>query len=264
MHASQESSAILVQAWDALNQGSPGFESRRGGLIDISWNGHPCAFFNLAATVQPPASIAAFRDSVIETSAWAAQRGVPWIFVLTPALFGDLLPAAEDQLGLLGFAPLLPLTGMEAHELFPPVRQGAAEKLTEAEPGLGGKIIRLNEAAYEMKFGEPGSMHLEADGWWTSPGRLATLLEDEGEPVSSAVVLDAAATRYVALVATSPARQRQGFAEAAMRDVLARALAAGLPRRTYLHASAAGRPVYLRMGYRVTAEHTVYVKTDVP
>ena len=57
--------------------------------------------------------------------------------------------------------------------------------------------------------------------------------------------------RYVALVATHPKAQRKGYAEAAMRDVLERSLAAGLDRRTYLHATAAGRPVYERMGYKV-------------
>jgi hypothetical protein len=43
-----------------------------------------------------------------------------------------------------------------------------------------------------------------------------------------------------------------------MRDVLERSLVAGLTR-TYLHASAAGRPVYERMGYRAAAEYTVYM-----
>jgi predicted GNAT family acetyltransferase len=89
---------------------------------------------------------------------------------------------------------------------------------------------------------------------------MASVIEQEGRPVSSAAVLDAGDTRYVALVATLPGEQRKGYAEAAMRNVLDRALAAGLNRRTYLHASAAGKPVYLRMGYEITSEYTLYMK----
>jgi hypothetical protein len=47
-----------------------------------------------------------------------------------------------------------------------------------------------------------------------------------------------------------------------MSDVLERSLAAGLRKRTYLHATAAGRPVYERMGYTVTANYVVYAKKE--
>jgi hypothetical protein len=60
------------------------------------------------------------------------------------------------------------------------------------------------------------------------------------ESTAIMVVLNAANTRYVALVPTLPAEQRKGYAEAAMRNVLDRSRAAGLNQRTYLHASAAG------------------------
>ena len=259
--AAEESTAVIMNAWDVMAEASPSFEIRRGDLVDVSWMGHSCPFFNLAATARQPASIEAFKTAVAATSLWAGERRLPWLFALCHDLMGGLLGDCERELKQLGFAPMMPLTGMEANELLPSARGSlAVEFVTERDVSIGDKVIRLNEAAYQMKFGEPGSLSLEHPGWWAPPSRMATVITQEGQPVSSAVVLNAANTRYVALVATLPGEQRKGYAEAAMRNVLDRSRAAGLNKRTYLHASGAGKPVYLRMGYEITAEYTLYIK----
>ena len=259
--AAEESTAIIMSAWDVMAEQSPSFETLRGDLVEVSWMGYPFPFFNLAATARRPASIRAFEDAVVTTSLWAGERRQPWMFALCHDLMGNLLGDCERALKEVGFAPMMPLTGMEANELLPPARNASAvEFVTETDASIADKVVRLNEAAYQMTFGEPGSLPLEQPGWWAPPSRMATVVAHEGRPVSSAVVLDAANTRYVALVATLPGEQRKGFAEAAMRNVLERSRDAGLNPRTYLHASAAGKPVYLRMGYEITAEYTLYMK----
>ncbi len=261
MNAAEESTAIIMSAWDLMAESSPSFETRRGDLVDVSWMGHSCPFFNLAATARPPASIEAFKTALATTSLWAGERRLPWLFALCHDLMGDLLGECERELERVGFAPMMPLTGMAANELLPPARSGhTVDFVTEADSSIGDKVIRLNEAAYQMKFGEPGSLSLEHPGWWAPPSRMATVIAPEGQPVSSAVVLNAGSTRYVALVATLPGEQKKGYAEAAMRNVLDRSRAAGLNQHTYLHASGAGKPVYLRMGYEITAEYTMYIK----
>jgi predicted acetyltransferase len=63
--------------------------------------------------------------------------------------------------------------------------------------------------------------------------------------------------RYVALVATEPGYQRRGFADAAMRRALENAARVHGETPTVLHASAAGRPVYERMGYASISTHTL-------
>ena len=154
---------------------------------------------------------------------------------------------------------MMPLTGMEATGLKPAERPSpAAEYLDEAAQDIGAKSLRINEAAYQMKFGEPGAFPMEHPGYWAAPDRMVTVLEAEQVPVSCSSVFNVSGIRYVALVATLPSAQRKGYAEAAMRDVLDRSLASGLDARTYLHASAAGRPIYERMGYTFTANHTIY------
>lgn len=254
-----ESHEVLLDAWQALSHANPAFESRRGGLIDVAWNGFPCPFFNLAVTARPPASIAEFEAALTETSAWTAERHAPWLLAVCHETLGETLPEAARVLENRGFAPIMSLTGMAADSLTPPCRERPAGAwLTEAEPSIGDCTIRLNEAAYQMPLAEPGSLPLHQPDWWSAPDRMVTALAVDGKPVSCAAVLGVAGVRYVALVATEPDARQKGYAEAAMRDVLERGLAAGLLPRTYLHATAAGRPVYERMGYQATAEYTFY------
>jgi predicted GNAT family acetyltransferase len=65
--------------------------------------------------------------------------------------------------------------------------------------------------------------------------------------------------RYVVLVATNPAHQRRGYAEAAMRRALEVAATAQGEQPTVLHATDAGRPVYQRMGYTTISTHTLFI-----
>ena len=159
MDQATESNQIFLDAWDLMGQGSPTFERHRGGLVERSWLGHSCPFFNLAVTSRPPSSPTEFRNSIQESSAWAAERGLPWILALCHQTLGDLLPTATALLPELGFAPMMPLTGMEAHQLENPVRDlPSVHRFTEAHASIGDHVMRLNEAAYQMKFGEPGSL----------------------------------------------------------------------------------------------------------
>lgn len=232
-------------------------------MVEACWSGYPVFFFNLAITARPPASIEEFADEVNAMCAWAAQRRAPWMFAVGHETMGSLLPGTERCLDGLGLVPMMPLTGMEAGELAPPARaRPAGTWLTEADGSIGGKILRLNEAAYQTVLAEPGSTALEAPDWWRAPQRMATLVAPDGLPASCAAVFGVDGLRYVAFVATRPDAQRNGYADAAMRDVLARSREAGLQRRIYLHATAAGRPVYERMGFSVTAEYTVYVRRE--
>jgi predicted acetyltransferase len=67
--------------------------------------------------------------------------------------------------------------------------------------------------------------------------------------VSTASVVESEGVLYVALVATRPDMERRGFAEATMRNALSAASEATGYRKTCLHATQAGLPVYERMEY---------------
>ncbi|MBI4889596.1 MAG: GNAT family N-acetyltransferase [Acidobacteria bacterium] len=256
-----ESHAIFVDAWDALNEENPAYQSRRGGLIDVSWGGVPLSFLNLGVVMRSPATLSEFTDALADTIAWTRHLSHPWLLAVPHETVGPLLAEIESELAARGMVALMPLTGMVADDIRAADRPlPTGNWITEAAPRAGFLLSRVNEAAYHMSFGEPGTLNIEKENWWRSPRRIASVLTVDGQPVSSTAVVDAARVRYVALVATHPEHQRKGYAEAAMRHALRRALAAGQNQRSYLHASAAGRPVYERMGYRATAEYTLYLK----
>jgi len=63
---------------------------------------------------------------------------------------------------------------------------------------------------------------------------------------------------YLALVATVPDARRKGYAQAVVRHSLQRAHETTGLTRTILHATNAGLSVYERLGYRATAQFTLY------
>ena len=81
----------------------------------------------------------------------------------------------------------------------------------------------------------------------------------DGVPVSTAFAVPLHGVLYVGFVATALAHRRRGLAELVMRRSVEDATRATGITRTALHASAAGYPVYLRMGYRPVDEFSVYV-----
>ncbi|WP_394365212.1 hypothetical protein [Paraburkholderia kirstenboschensis] len=85
---------------------------------------------------------------------------------------------------------------------------------------------------------------------------LHRLSERSAVSTAAAIVNDGAV--YLALVATRPDAQRNGFGEATVRCALSAAYHATGIRRTILHATDAGLPVYLRVGYHRTTVFKTY------
>jgi predicted acetyltransferase len=83
-------------------------------------------------------------------------------------------------------------------------------------------------------------------------------LYDDDQPASTATVFITENCLNVVCVATVPVFQRKGYAEAVMRHGLNEAIRATGLRRSVLHASEAGRPLYERMGYRTITKFTAW------
>jgi GNAT superfamily N-acetyltransferase len=77
----------------------------------------------------------------------------------------------------------------------------------------------------------------------------------EGDkPVSTATAIINEGCLFLFLVATTPDARRQGYGEAVVRHALQTAYEATGIQRTVLHATEAGYPLYLRLGYHPTAK----------
>lgn len=80
----------------------------------------------------------------------------------------------------------------------------------------------------------------------------------KGKAVSTAAAIVNDGQIYLALVATRPEMQRNGFGEATIRYALNTACHATRINRTTLHATDAGLPIYQRLGYHRTTLFKAY------
>jgi hypothetical protein len=152
---------------------------------------------------------------------------------------------------------MLPLTGMLARTIAPDTRmpEGLQVEVPEDDAGCCD-MIDVNSAAYGMDLAA-SKPSFGRGAFWAD--HVAVLGRAGGAPATSAAVMLAGGHRYVLLVATNPAHQKKGFAEAAMRHALQVSAEKFGDRPTFLHATDAGRPIYARMGYAVTATHTCFI-----
>jgi GNAT superfamily N-acetyltransferase len=77
--------------------------------------------------------------------------------------------------------------------------------------------------------------------------------------VSTATAIINDGCLFLFLVATMPGVRRKGYGEAVVRHALQRAHEATGIRRTVLHATEAGYPLYLRLGYNPTVKFMGYM-----
>lgn len=225
--------------------------------IDYVFCGLPVAFFNIAVPAGDELTADQLSDHGRRACAWASGRGVPWLFVVTHEMLGPGVDATE-ALGGCGLTPLMPLTGMIADELTDHGRAPVGLELTIAgDDSRCAAILDVNAAAYGMDL-DAGKALVGKTSFWT--GHVPMVGLAEGRPASCAAVLMVDGYRYVAMVATDPGHQRRGYGAAVMRGALDVAEASYGRSPTVLHATAAGLPVYERMGYRVISHHTVFME----
>jgi GNAT superfamily N-acetyltransferase len=195
-------------------------------------------------------------EKALETACRIAEGcHYPWMLVGCD----EWLPVgAGDILASKGLQPAFGFTGMVTDTLGEPVRPTPPE--LELRSGLDAgsleALMDVNAMAYgcPMELGraaiKPGL--LEQDSFCVV-GRVG------GRPVSVTATFAVDGRLYVGWVGTIPEARGKGYAEAVMRRSLADATAATGITRTVLHASDAGHPIYLRMGYKDTVTFTTYV-----
>ncbi|MER6378838.1 GNAT family N-acetyltransferase [Streptomyces sp. NPDC001118] len=114
----------------------------------------------------------------------------------------------------------------------------------------------LNSRAYGFPL-EAGRDGLLGSTLWKNEVHAYLGVRD-GVPVTCAATVATDGRLFVVLVATAPEWQRRGYAEAVTRKALQEgARATGLTRAT-LHATAAGAPVYPRIGFQPNSPMQFY------
>src|SRR5687767_5910440 len=244
-------------AWRLLCGSCPGYLTGDAADVNYIFSGLRIPFFNVALVTADQISgdtLAAIGRRACE---WAADKPVPWMFIVTHEALAPGVDAAA-ALGGCGLTALLPLTGMRAQRLAPSTRVAAGLQLdVPADAAACTAVVDVNSAAYGMDLAACQPI-LGSPSFWTT--HVPALGRVDGTPVASAAVFLVDGHRYVALVATLPDRQRRGYAESVMRHALDVAGAKYGEKPTVLHATDAGRPVYARMGYETIATHTAFIE----
>ncbi|MFI6642716.1 GNAT family N-acetyltransferase [Streptomyces sp. NPDC050504] len=174
------------------------------------------------------------------------RPGLLWLFedLLDEEARAGLAEAAERA----GLERAFSGTGMAGDLL--PVPEPAHPDLTFVRVTTDEELLAyadLNSRAYGFPL-EEGRDGLQGSALWKERVHAYLALRD-GEPVSCAGAVEADGRLFVVLVATAPEWERRGYGETVTRKALYEgARATGLTRAT-LHATAAGAPVYPRIGF---------------
>jgi GNAT superfamily N-acetyltransferase len=253
----QLSIAQFTGAWRLMCGASPHFASASPDGVALVFSGLPIGFFNVGALTGRGISAGRLAACAGRACGWAAERDVPWLFITTAEAFEEGVDVTAT-LDAVGFAPVMPLTGMVASTVPPPDRiPGDVELTTPADDAACAVITDINAKAYAMPL-DAANVVLGRSAFWRDQFPVVALAA--GSPAACAAVMMVDGHRYVALVATDPPFQRRGYADAATRQALANAASVHGERPTVLHATEAGKPVYARMGYQVLANHTVFME----
>ncbi|MFD7661170.1 GNAT family N-acetyltransferase [Streptomyces sp. NPDC059788] len=218
--------------------------------IAVRWADCPFPFWNCVTLTEAGAGKETVRhrlDQAADIMRAKKHPGFLWLFegLLDDDARATLQGAAEQA----GFRYAFPGTGM-AGDLLPvpePVHPDLTFTRVRTEEQLRA-FADLQSYAYGFPLEEVREA-LAGSALWKN--EVFAYLGWRGDaPVACAATIEAEGRLFVAFVATDPQWQRKGYGEAVTRKALYEGgRATGLTRAT-LHATAAGAPVYPRIGFR--------------
>ncbi|MGW2528808.1 GNAT family N-acetyltransferase [Streptomyces sp. NPDC001595] len=217
--------------------------------IAVRWADCRFAFWNCVTLTDVGADAALVERRLAEAADVMRAKKYPgflWLFedLVAPEARPALRAAAERA----GLAHAFGGTGMAGDLL--PLPEPAHPDLTFVRVRTDEQLrayADLNSRAYGFPL-EHGRDGLAGSTLWKE-GVHAYLGMRGDTPVTCAATVEADGRLFVVLVATHPGWERRGYGEAVTRKALYEgARATGLTRAT-LHATAAGAPVYPRIGF---------------
>ncbi|MET8978086.1 GNAT family N-acetyltransferase [Streptomyces sp. NPDC004539] len=258
-----ESMEQLAAGWRTLVlDRSPDADVRDLPGVAVRWAESRFLFWNcvtLTETGTDPALLARRLGEAADVMRAKKRAGFLWVFedLLADDARAALAPAAARA----GLVHAFPGTGMAGDLL--PLPEPSHPELTFVRVRDEEQLTAyadLNSRAYGFDPAD-GRDGLAGSALWKT-GVHAYLGLRDGVPVTCAAVVETDGRLFVVLVATDPARERRGYGEAVTRKALYEAgRATGLTRAT-LHATAAGAPVYPRIGFRANSAMSFWALAD--
>ncbi|MCP3136954.1 GNAT family N-acetyltransferase [Pyxidicoccus xibeiensis] len=228
---------------------------------NVSW-----MMLNVAFLRSPLKSAEELQRAGAAAAGYFAPRGNPWMLaVCEDWLAPDFRPRAAELLAPYGLQTGMDTTGMVTDSLAAPLRPLPEVELRQAVDTKGrNDVADINAHAYDAPQ-DVVRAALDVPAYFAGEGQgVGYVAWRNGEAASSTTVFPIDGVAYVALVATMKQHRQVGCAEAVMRKALAEAHRTQGLSRTVLHATAAGYPVYLRMGYRPVTRIHFFMATASP
>jgi GNAT superfamily N-acetyltransferase len=247
-----ESNTQFLNAWRYFARHSPTGEVLDLPEVHIASSNVSWMMLNVAFLPAPLETEAELRSAAAAAARYFEPRGNGWMLaVCEDWLAPGLRPRAAELLASHGLQTGMDTTGMVTDRLMEPVRPLPSLDFRQAADARGRQdVADTNAHAYDAP-GDVVRAALDVPAYFAGEGQgVGYVAYRNGEVASCATVLPIDGIAYVALVATMNEHRRLGCAEAVIRQALAEAHRSQGLQRTVLHATPAGHPVYLRMGYR--------------
>ncbi|GAB3934187.1 GNAT family N-acetyltransferase [Micromonospora vulcania] len=191
--------------------------------------------------------------SLDEMATEVGGSGVPWsIIVRGDASEAVVALAARHGLGHRGEMPLMACSAEDA--VLRTNARNAIHPVCSAGSALYTDVLT---AGFEVPEGAFGA--LMGGGVLDTPGFTGYLAEEDGRSVATGLGTEGDGAIGVFNIAVVPSARSRGLGRAMTARVMADGFAAGA-RTAYLHASAAGRPLYESMGFRLVETWTIFTE----
>ncbi|MCE9670371.1 GNAT family N-acetyltransferase [Myxococcus stipitatus] len=253
-----ESHAQFRGAWRQFALGSLAGEVVERPEVFIAASHVSWSLMNAAFLRAPADTEQALAAAIASAARYFATGKHAWAFVMSDDwLAPQVRERAESILAWYRLRPLTVVTGMVADTLHEPTRPLPALDIRPVRDSWGRRAVAdINAISYDVPR-ELGREAFDVESLYHADARAFVACRGDAA-ASSAMVLRVDGAAYVALVATAPEHRKVSAAETVMRHALAEAHDTWGLRRTVLHATEAGEPVYRRIGYRAVTRFRIF------
>jgi GNAT superfamily N-acetyltransferase len=249
-----ESLHQFITTWKLIGRPFPQVDGTDRPGLAISWPNTSFPFYNSLFLTEQLADASVLQDRVEEAAAYMRARSYGGLFVLClDNLSGSAKESSSSILAQAKFVQTIPMTGM-AGDILPMESPGhpALRFVRILNNSAIQAFAELNCVSYNVPVETSVSLVKEHTFWHKHAYGFVAFESDK--PVSTATAIVNDGCLFLFLVATKPDARRKGYGEAVVRHALQTAYEGSGIRRTVLHATEAGYPLYLRLGYHPTAK----------
>ena len=247
--------ANYFHSWRIIDGNTDGGEVlEREGLLLVS-SALPVAWFNLALVTRPLADPGA---AIAEAAAFFDGRNLPFVVRVR----GGVDAAAERACAAHG----LPFTDVVPGLVQAPIGQAPARHPhLEIRAAAGKADMQHHREVMSASFGFPieTADRLLREQLIDIPGCEFYVGYIDGRPVASSALVTSGGVAGVYNVGCVPDARKQGLGEAMTWHAVSRGRELGCDIAS-LQASAMGRPIYERMGFRLVAPYRTFVRPSPP